>query len=169
MSRLSTFVHHNLEKVLWLDLDTSKEFGLGAIVFHMEANKALSEARWLFTTSVQPVVFFFRLLTLAERNYWPTELEIAGFVCVIKKVRYIIESSRAKLIVQIHHLVIINILQQLLITSTTLTMRLNLRLVQASQFLQQFKLDIRHKPRKERIILNTLRHLTSVNSQPTDK
>ena len=40
-------------------------------------------------------------------------------------------------------------------------MRLNLRLIQASQFLQQFKLDVCHKLGKEYIIPNALNHLAS--------
>lgn len=42
-------------------------------------------------------------------------------------------------------------------------MRLNLRLVTGSQFLHQFKLDVRHKPRKEHIIPNALSQLDSAN------
>ena len=42
-------------------------------------------------------------------------------------------------------------------------MRLNLRLVRASQFLQQFKLDVRHKPGKEHIVPDALSQLASVN------
>ena len=168
MSQSSTPVHHNLEKVLWIDLDASKEFGFGAIVFHTAANETFLEGCWSSTTSVQPVLFLSRLFTPAERNYWPTELEIAGFVWMIKKVRHIIELSKAKVIIQTNHLTIINILQQSSITSTTLTMRLNLRLIWASQFLQQFKLNVRHKPGKEHIIPDALNRLASTNSPPTD-
>lgn len=168
LSQPATLVHHDLEKILWIDLDMSKEFGFGAIVFHTAANETLLEGRWPSTTLVQPVLFLSRLLTLAKKNYWPTELEIAGFVWVIKKVRHIIESSKAKVIIQTDHLLIIDILQQSSITSTTSTMRLNLRLVQASQFLQQFRLDVGHKPEKEHIIPNALSHLANATPTPTD-
>lgn len=46
---------------------------------------------------------------------------------------------------------------------TTLIMRLNLRLVRASQFLQQFKLDVWHKPGKEDIIPDAVSLLASTN------
>ena len=42
-------------------------------------------------------------------------------------------------------------------------MRMNLRLVRASQFLQRFRLDIWHKPGKEHIIPNSLSRLASTN------
>ena len=80
LSQPATLIHHNPEKILWIDLDTSKKFGFGAIVFHTAANETLPEGRWPFTTSVQLVLFLSRLFTLAKRNYWLTKLEIAGFV-----------------------------------------------------------------------------------------
>ena len=47
-------------------------------------------------------------------------------------------------------------------------MRLNLRFVRASQFLQQFKLDVRHKPGKEYIIPDILSRLASSNIGTTE-
>lgn len=43
LSQPSTLVHHNQEKMLWINLDTSKEFGFGAIVFHTALNKIVPE------------------------------------------------------------------------------------------------------------------------------
>ena len=42
-------------------------------------------------------------------------------------------------------------------------MRMNIRLVRASQFLKQFKLDIRHKSEKQHIMLNALSRLINLN------
>ena len=47
-------------------------------------------------------------------------------------------------------------------------MRLNLRLVRASQFLQQFRLDVRHKPEKKNIVPDALSRLANANSSSTD-
>lgn len=47
-------------------------------------------------------------------------------------------------------------------------MRLNLRLVRASQFLQQFKLEVRYKPGKKLIIPNALSRLASSNTGHAD-
>ena len=47
-------------------------------------------------------------------------------------------------------------------------MKLNLRLVRASQFRQQFRLDVRHKPGKEHIILDALSCLASTNVSCTN-
>ena len=161
-------MHHNPKKILWIDLDASKEFGFGAIVFYTASDEAILEGRWPSASAIQPIFFFFRPLTSAERNYWSTELEIAGFVWVVKKVRHIIESSKSNVIIQTDHSAIIDILQQLSITSTTSTMKLNLRLVRAFQFLHQFKLDVWQKPGKEHIIPDTLSRLANANTQHPD-
>lgn len=47
-------------------------------------------------------------------------------------------------------------------------MRLNLRLVQVSQFLQQFKLDVYYKSSKEHIIPNALNWLANANTRYAD-
>ena len=38
-------------------------------------------------TAIQPLMFLSRLLTAAEKNYWPTELEVSGLVWVVRKIR----------------------------------------------------------------------------------
>lgn len=82
---------------------------------------------------------------------------------MVKKGRHLIEFSHAKVIIQTDHLAILDILQQSSITSTSSIIRLNLRLIRASQFLQQFKFDVRHKPGKEHIIPDALSWLASSN------
>lgn len=47
-------------------------------------------------------------------------------------------------------------------------MRLNLWLIRTSQFLQQFKLDVRHKPGKEHIIPDALSRLANVNTDTAE-
>ncbi len=162
LSQPTTLVHHNPDRPLWIDLDTSKEFGFDAVAFHT-AEVGLHEAKWPSSTSMQPILFLSRLLTAAKKNYWPTELEIAGFVWVIKKLRHLVESSRASVIIQTDHSAILDIMQQSSITSTSSTMKMNVCLVRASQFLQQFRLVVRHKPGKEHIIPDALSRLASAN------
>ncbi len=117
---------------------------------------------------MQPILFLSRLLTAAEKNYWPTELEIAGFVWVIKKLRHLVESSRASVIIQTDYAAILDIMQQSSIASTSSTMRMKVRLVRASQFLRQFHLIVRHKPGKEHIIPDALSRLASANNSGHD-
>lgn len=93
LSHPSTLIYHNPDKILWINLDASKEFGFGAVIFHTTTDEKLPQGRWPSSNSVRPILFLSRLLTTAERNYWPIELEITGFVWVIKKIRYLVKSS----------------------------------------------------------------------------
>lgn len=80
LSHPSTFVHHNSDKTLWIDLDASKKFSFGAVVFYTSFDKTLFKGYWLSNSSVILIFFLSWLLTLAKTNYWPTKLEIISFV-----------------------------------------------------------------------------------------
>ena len=160
LSKPSLLVHFDLNKELWIDLDASREWGFGVQIFHVK--KGFVTNKWPPRTLMETIIFLSRMLTSAEKNYWPTELEIAGFVWTIKKVRHLVESSKHAVVIQTDHLAILNIIKQSSITSTTSTMRMNVRLVRASQFLRQFQLDVKHKPGKEHIVPDALSSLASV-------
>ena len=162
LSQPSILVHFDPSRTLWIDLDASKEFGFGAVVFHVKRDAKFDKG-WPSRMDVEPIMFLSRLLAQAERNYWPTELEIAGIVWVLKKVRHMIESSKQAVRIQTDHSAIVDIMKQSSIVSTTSTMRMNTRLIRASQFLKQFDLDITNKPGKEHIIPDALSRLASLN------
>ncbi len=52
LSRPSTLIHHNPEKILWIDLDAFKEFGFGAMVFHTTSGETIPEGRWLSANTI---------------------------------------------------------------------------------------------------------------------
>lgn len=80
LAQLTTLAHHDPNKTLWIDLDASKEFGFGAVLFHARTDEVLPEGKWPPRSAICPIIFLSRLLTQAKKNYWPTELEIAGFM-----------------------------------------------------------------------------------------
>ena len=65
------------------------------------------------------------------------------------------------MIVYTDHATIVSIARQTNLTTTTATNQLNLRIIWASEYLQQFNLNVRHKPGKTHIIPNALSHLAS--------
>ena len=125
-------VYYLLDRVLWIDLDAFKEFGFGIIMFHTNDDAAALSGKWLPQTSIQLIMFFSRLSTDAEQNYWPTELKIAGFIWIIMKIRHLVKLSKHKVVIQTNYSAIVNIVKQHLIVSTISTMQINLRLVRAS-------------------------------------
>lgn len=74
-------IHHDLSRNLWIDLDAFKEFGFEAIFFHIkQGEEEVPKGKWPLKSIIKPLLFFLRLFSSAEKNYWPMKLEIAGFV-----------------------------------------------------------------------------------------
>lgn len=44
-SRLTTIMHYNLSKVLWIDPDALKKFGFRIVAFYTAANNTLPESK----------------------------------------------------------------------------------------------------------------------------
>ena len=158
-----TILHHHDEKrVLYVDLDGSKEFGFGAHVYHSTDESSTSIPK---QKSQQSILFLSRLLSDAETRYWPTELEIAGIVWVVKKIRHMIEASAHCTIIYTDHSAAVSIVRQTSL-NTTSTEKLNLRLIRASEYLQRFRLDVRYKPGKTNIVPDALSRLASREFRP---
>ena len=78
------------ERTLWIGLDASKAFGFRAMIFHV--TKRFD--KWPSCSDPQPNMFLSRLLTSAEKNYWPSESETKRIVWTLRKVRYMVKSSQ---------------------------------------------------------------------------
>lgn len=86
----SILVQFDPEKPLYIDIDAFLDYGFGIVVFHTRSPEIFS--KWPSSSEIQPVMFLSRLLFRVERNYWPTELEIAALVWFIPKLRHFVES-----------------------------------------------------------------------------
>ena len=60
LSKLSILVHYDQNRTLWIDLDASKEFGFGVVVFHVK-NETVAD--WPTRPDMEPIMFLSRLLT----------------------------------------------------------------------------------------------------------
>ena len=45
-------------------------------------------------TAVQPIAFCSRILATREKRYWPTEMEVLGYVWMLKKCMHWIRGTR---------------------------------------------------------------------------
>lgn len=162
-SRPSVLAHYDPKRQLYIDLDASKEFGFGAHIYHTKGT--LAENKAPKQKQMKPILFLSRLLTGTETRYWPTELEIAGIVWVVKKIRHMIEAAKSTTIIYTDHSAAVSIVRQTSL-NTTAVEKLNLRLVRVSEHLQRFRLDVRYKPGKTNTISNALSRLASRASQP---
>ena len=157
-------VHFDDKRRLFIDLDASKEFGFGAHVYHSLDEDIASIPK---QKSQQSILFLSRLLSDAETRYWPTELEIAGIVWVVKKIRHMVEAAKDYTIIYTDHSAAVSIVRQTSLNTTSID-KLNLRLVRASEYLQRFRLDVRYKPGKANIVPDALSRLASREYHPSD-
>ena len=167
----ANLVHHDHKRVLFIDIDASKEFGFGAHAYHDAKDKDWIKDALIAPPqqkSKQSVLFLSRLISDAETRYWPTELEIAGLVWVVKKMRHLIEASTHATVIYTDHSAAVSIVRQTSLNTSSIE-KLNLRLVRASEFLQRFRIDVRYKPGKTNIIPDALSRLTSRDYKPSDE
>ena len=165
--RSPTFLfHYDRKRKLYVDIDASKRRGFAAMIYHVRKDVLDSmPAR----ADVQPIMFLSKLINAAERNYWPTELEVAAIVWVVRKIRHMIEASELPpVIVYTDHSAAVQISRQTTL-STSSTDKLNLRLVRASQYLSGFNLAIRHKAGKQNVVPDALSRLQAVDEAPEEK
>ena len=166
-SKASFLVHFDRDRVLYIDIDASKQRGFGAMVYHLKAGADPEKPR---ATDIEPILFLSRLLNTAESKYWPTELEMAGLVWVVKRVRHMIEAA-TKTVVFTDHAANPAIINQTKLTSSS-SDKLNLRLVRSSTYLSQFQLDIKYRPGKQHVIPDALSRLPAAegfgNPKPDD-
>ena len=150
-------VHFSPMRKLYIDLDISKKWGFAAIVYYVKDDIIYKDV--IPRTSVQPILFLSKLLNTAEANYWPTKLETAGIVWVVKKIRHIIDSTICPpVVIFTNHSASVGISRQTSL-STSNSDKLNLRLVRASIYLSQFTLDIRYKAGQTNTVPDALSRL----------
>ena len=162
LSQPSYLAHFDPIRALFADLDGSKEAGFGAMVYHVVGT--VEPGKYPAKSAIQPIMFLSRLLKDAETRYWPTELEMAGMIWVVKKIRHLIESSTAgPTTIYTDHGANVGIAKQVSLWTTSIE-KLNLRLVRASEYLQRFPLNIYHKPGKSHYVPDALSRLATIRS-----
>ena len=155
-------MHFDRKRKLFVDIDASKVWGFAAMVYHTK-NDTATPAR----TEVQAIMFLSKSINTAEKNYWPTELEVAAIVWVVRKIRHLIEASEVPpVVLYTDHSAAVQISRQTTL-STSSTDKLNLRLVRASQYLSGFNLSIRHKAGKANVVPDALSRLQA-DTSPRD-
>ena len=142
---------------MYINLDSSKR-GVGVIVYHVKGDPDPQKATDIRKLDIQPIMFLSKLLLTAESHYWPTELEMAGLVWAIKKLRHLVDSTVKPVIIYTDHSAITSIAKQTSLSSSN-TDKLNNRLIRASQYLAQFDIDVQYKPGKHHLVPDALSQL----------
>ena len=166
LSSPTILIYFMPDRILFIDLDALKERGFGAMIYYVK--EGTDTSKYPPRTAVQPIMFLSRLLRGPELNYWPTELEIAGMVWVVRKVRHLIESSTKPVIIYIDYGANVGIAKQTSLT-TAFTEKTNLCLIRASEFLQRYSMDVRYKPGKSHYVPDALLRLLIKTTPDSDE
>src|SRR5438045_6460620 len=116
---------------LFIFLDASKAWGFGAAVYQSIATDG--STCW---KDLCPICFVLRQITGAESRYWPTDLELAGLIWAIKKLRIYIEQMHTTIYTDHHSNASIYAANSL---KTTSPGKLNLHQQSWANYLSQFK------------------------------
>ena len=146
-------MHHDSEKVLYMNVNASKKRNFEMMIFHLKKNWSILEISFL-RNLIELIMFLSRTLNKAEKNYWLMKLEIICLVWALKKIRHLVEISKHDVIVYTDHFTIIKIFKQTFLKIISIN-KLNLQLMQALQYIQNFHLQIFHKSEKTYLIFNT--------------
>ena len=96
--------------------------------------------------------FFYKCFNDAEKNHWFIELKITNVVWFIKKIKYMVDSTKLPpTIIYIDHFVTVFIFRQTKLNFNSID-KFNLKFVKASQYLSTFNIEFRHKIGKSNIM-----------------
>lgn len=161
-SRPTILTHYDPKRPLYVNLDIFKARGFGAMVYHCKDEIPATDSPR--KTSIEPILFLSKMLNDAEPRYWPRELEVAGLVWTMRKIRYMVESSEHPTIVYTDYAATLSIVKQTNLNTVSVE-KLNLRLIRASEYLQRFRLNVRYKPGRTHFAPDTLSCLASRESR----
>jgi hypothetical protein len=170
-------IHYDNNTPLIIRMDASKERGYGATVMQIpvwsfdEATRASTvldpNAPDYDVKLERPICYLSKRLNKHEINYWPTELEVAGVVWTVRKIRHLIDDSKEVHIFTDHQATKDIALQENFRHSTP--HRQNLRLVRASLYLSQFpQIKITHIPGRLNVVPDALSRLTADTPENDD-
>ncbi|KAJ2992809.1 hypothetical protein NUW58_g2043 [Xylaria curta] len=150
---------------LFADFDASAE-GIGIEVYHVKEEvipKMMKDGvivDYPPRHAVQTIAFLSRPLTNAERKYWPTEMELCGFVWLLKKTRQWLNTAKMTPIIFTDCKAILGLHQRNAdIANSTASSNANRKIVHALEFISQFNIRILHKPGKKHIVPDALSRL----------
>ncbi|KZZ93079.1 Ribonuclease H-like protein [Ascosphaera apis ARSEF 7405] len=165
--RAPTFLAHpQPDKPLFLETDASKQRGFGGFIYHADLPPNWELDKPPPRTAVHPVLFLSKVLTNAETKLWPTELEVAAVVWLLKQAYRLIQGHKGPLILYTDHSAIVQLYHQSTMHSST-TDKTNPKLARAAEYMQRFELQIYHRPGRLHIVPDALSRLPSRLVTPT--
>lgn len=103
-----------------------------------------------------------RRMSKAEERYWPTDLEVAALVWACRKLRVWLQSTKLVTTVLTDPKATPSIVNQSTLRTRDVA-KINSRLIHASIYLSQYRLDVRHIPGKLNLAPDALSRLPNTD------
>ena len=164
LTKFFYLIHANIKKKLFIDFDFNKKFDFVDMIYHVKKFVNWNDKNYSSRKAIELVLFLNRLLIDVETKYWFTELKLVDIVWIFKKVRHMIDFFEQEFtVIFIDHDVVLNIIKQIKMTITFID-KLNFRFVRASDYIQRFDVELRHKSNKQHIVSNVLFRFVNITS-----
>ena len=134
LTKFFYFVHSNLKRQLFVDLNVNKKFDFDVMFYVKKFYLDQFEFDKYFSRHVIKSIFFNRLFIDVETKYWFIEMKIVDIVLIFKKTKHVVKISSNKTIVYIDHKFAFNIVNQIMMITTSID-KFNLRFVRASNYI----------------------------------
>ena len=149
----SYLIHHDRHRQLFVDLNVNKKFDFDAMIYHVKFFAKWNDKNYSSRKSLKSIFFFNRFLIFVETRYWSMKLKIIDIVWVLKKIKHLMKSFFISIVIYTNHDVALNIIKQTTFTTFFID-KLNFRFIRASNYIQRFNVELRHKSNAQHIISN---------------
>lgn len=126
LSHLLYLVYLNPKCQIFINLDASKEFEFGVIIYHLKRN--LTKKEYFARKVVEPILFLNQLLHPTETCYWPIKLELVSITEILQKILYMMKLSKHQILIFTDLGIALGIAKEILLLISS-TNKLNLRLI----------------------------------------
>ena len=159
-SKAKLFVHHDPTRITYVNVDAFKRRDFDVVIYHLKPDADLNNLK---ISEIELIMFLNRMLISTKERYWSTELEMIDLIWIVRRARHFIKAFKHVIVIFTNHAANAFITKQTTLSFNN-TDKLNLRLVRASIYLFQFRLDIRYRPDKRHVIFDALFKLSTDRS-----
>ena len=160
-NRTFFLIHFNSKRTLYINIDVFKRREFDAMIYHFKFDADFVKSKRF---DIESILFLSRMLNETKTKYWSIELKMCDLMWIVRRVRYMIETTKQIIVIFIDHVINTFISKQTIMNSNNID-KLNLRLIRAFTYFFQFKIEMKYKSNKEHIIFDALSRLFSENEQ----
>ena len=102
-------IYSNTKKQLFLDFDVNKKFDFDVMLYYMKKLFYKNDDKYFSRYVIESILFLSWFITNAKLKYWFIKLKIIEIIWVLKKIRYIVETTLNIIIIYTNHDVTIDI------------------------------------------------------------